>query len=88
MKLRVVLNGTDTNPHHKWGLTQNPFPQLGMAQHDAACLRLQSLGGDPIPNVEYIREKLKDYFTDEFIDLCCREFKPGEMVKFHVHWKG
>lgn len=85
-KLKVELNGTDENPFHKMGLTQNPFPQLAKAEHDSACLKLQSLAGDPIPNTDYIRERLKDHFSDEFIELCCEEFKPGEFVKFYVTW--
>jgi hypothetical protein len=86
MKLRVSLNGTDTNPHHKWGLTQNPFPQLAKAEYDRACLHLQALGGDPIPNVEYIREHLKGW-NPEFVELCCSRFVKGEYVRFTVEWK-
>lgn len=83
LKLRVSLNGTDENPWHKHGLTQNPFPQLGRAEWDAQCLRLQSLGGDPIPDTQYIRERLRG-FSEEFVELCCREFRKGEIVKFVV----
>ena len=87
MELRVTLNGTDKNPWHRMGLKQNPFPQLGKAEYDAACLRLAALGGDPIPNVQHIKDWLKGYFSDEFIKLCCKNFKPGEIVRFTVHWK-
>jgi len=83
MKLEVVLNGTDTNPYHKLGLTQNPFPQLGKAQYDQHVLALQSLGGNPIPDTDYIRKVLKGW-SAEFVDLCCKTFRKGEMVKFTV----
>jgi len=87
MELLVELNGTSENPYHKMGLTQNPFPQTAKYELDAHCLRLQSLGGDPIPNTDYIRERLAGGFSDEFIELCCRNFQPGKMVKFVVEWK-
>jgi hypothetical protein len=86
MKLRVELNGTDTNPWHRCGLTQNPFPQLGTAETNAACLHLQKLGGDPIPDEAYIRAHLKDW-SPEFVDLCCARFEKGKVVRFYVHWK-
>lgn len=85
MNLRVQLNGTAVNPYHKWGLTQNPFPQLGTAETNAACLRLQSLGGDPIPNEQHIRDTLRG-FSDEFVELCVQNFKPGEYVSFIATW--
>jgi hypothetical protein len=61
MRLRITLNGTAGNPYHKWGLTQNPLPQLGVKEYDAACLQLQKLGGDPIPNEQYIRDTLRGF---------------------------
>jgi hypothetical protein len=86
MKLRIALNGTDKNPFEIWGLRCNPFPQLAKAEYDSATMRLQELGGEPIPNVEYIRKHLKGYFTDEFIEYCCRQFEPGKMVKFMIEF--
>jgi hypothetical protein len=85
LKLRVELNGTNENPYHKFHLKQNPFPQLGRYEYDRQCLHLQKLGGDPIPNVEYIRNHLKGW-PDEFVDLCCSQFKPGEYVEFDVYF--
>lgn len=85
MKLKVLLNGTKENPWLRLGVTQNPFPQIARAEYSAACLRLQKLGGDPIPNVEYIRETLVG-FTPEFVALCCKNFKPGQMVAFTVNF--
>lgn len=84
-KFLVELNGTDENPYHRLGLTQNPFPQLGKAEYDAAERRLHSLGGDPIPDTDYIREKLKG-FNPEFVELCCSKFEKGKMVKFYIEF--
>ena len=44
MKLKVRLNGTDTNPFHRLGVTQNPFPQIASYEHGEHCLHLQKLG--------------------------------------------
>jgi hypothetical protein len=68
MKITVALNGTDKNPFEQYGVTQNPFPQIAEYEYAPACLRLQKLGGLPIPqnNAEqYIRETLKG-FSEEF----------------------
>ena len=78
----VELNGTDENPYHRFGVTQNPFP-LGDAEYDAAYRIVQSLGGDPIPDIDYIKRKLQG-FSQEFVDLCCRKFEKGKMVRFGV----
>jgi hypothetical protein len=86
VKLIVRLNGTSENPWHKMGLTQNPFPQIARAEYDRHCLHLAALDGDPIPNTDYIRSHLKGW-PDEFVDLCCSQFKKGEQVEFEVHWK-
>lgn len=86
MKIKVCLNGTDVNPYHRFGLRCNPFPQTGNARDDKYCMIVQELGGDPIPNVEYIREKLKG-FSAEFVDLCVSKFVAGEYVEFTVEWK-
>jgi hypothetical protein len=85
--LTVRLNGTDENPFHRFGLSQNPFPQLARYETDRAVQRLQALGGDPIPDVAYIRPWLTGYFSDEFIDGCVARFKKGEMVEFDVSWE-
>ena len=83
--LRVDLNGTDTNPFHKFGLTQNPFPQLGRMEFDRYTLHLAKLGADPIPDTDYIRNHLRGW-EPEFVDGCCARFKKGEMVTFFIHW--
>jgi hypothetical protein len=83
--LRVSLNGTSENPWHKWGLSQNPFPQIG---HYEQCLALQKLGGDPIPNEQYIWDTLRGHFTDDFIDFVVSKYRPGEMVRFTVTFHG
>jgi hypothetical protein len=86
MMLRVELNGTDTNPYYRLGLCQNPFPQIADAKYAAQCLHLQALGGDPIPDVEYIRKHLKGW-KDEFVEICCQRFEKGKLVKFDVEFK-
>lgn len=86
MELKILLNGTDTNPWHKLGLSQNPFPQTAKYELDAACLHIQALGGDPIPDVAYIRNHLRGY-SEELVELCCSQFRRGEMVEFTVTWE-
>lgn len=86
MKLQVKLNGTATNPFARYGLKQNPFPQIAEYEYSAGCLQVQKLGGEPIPHdryEEYIRDVLSD-FSEEFVNLCVSRFKPGEMVEFDV----
>lgn len=85
VKLRIELNGTSENSYHTLGLTQNPFPQIAQRGYDRMCLRLQSLGGDPIPDEAYIRQRLHG-FSPEFVELCCHKFVPGEMVRFEVEF--
>lgn len=85
MKLVVELNGTDANPYHRLGFSQNPFPQTAKAEYDRHCLHLQALGGDPIPDVEYIRKHLQGWDA-RFVNLCCDQFRKGEIVKFELHW--
>ncbi len=36
MKIIVELNGTDINPYHKLGLTQNPFSQIGAYNYNTS----------------------------------------------------
>jgi hypothetical protein len=84
--LRVALNGTEKNPFHQWGFTHNPFPQIATAQYAPFCMRVQELAGDPIPDIAYIREKLKGWHPD-FVQRCCSEFRKGEYVKFRVTWE-
>ncbi len=86
--LKVQLNGTDHNPWLKFGVTQNPFPQIARTETAALCIRLQALGGNPIPHdraAEYIREKLAG-FSDELIELCIQNFRPGEYTIFTVEF--
>lgn len=83
MRFKVALNGTDENPYYRFGLSQNPFAQD--AKYSECLLRVQKLGGDPIPNEEYIRETLKG-FSEEFIDGCCERFRKGEYVEFFVEF--
>ncbi len=83
--IRVALNGTATNPFRQLGLLHNPFPQTANARWDAACMLVQSLGGEPIPDQAYIRKTLEG-FSPAFIELCCRQFRVGKYVVFTVTW--
>src|SRR5206468_330458 len=82
LRLRVELNGTDRNPYHKLGLTQNPFPQIAEHRYSGACLRLQSLGGEPCDPAK-IRRVLAGW-EPAFVEELCRRWRPGEIVKFEV----
>jgi hypothetical protein len=84
--ITVRINGTDENPFHRMGLTQNPFPQLARMETDRQVLRVQALGGDPVPDADYVRTFLAGYCSDEFIELCASRFKRGLMVEFDVSW--
>jgi len=81
--LTVELNGTNVNPFAIYGLRQNPLPQLAEYEFTGHCLQLQKLAGDPIPNIDYIREVLKGW-SQEFVDLCCSQFVKGKTVTFTV----
>lgn len=83
MRITVRLNGTATNPYHRMGLTRNPFPQIGLAEYDAAERALAALAADPIPDTDHIRRVLAG-FSPEFVDVCCLKYRPGEMVVFAV----
>jgi hypothetical protein len=81
MKIPIILNGTNENRFIKlWGLNHNPFPAIPKARYTRANNVLAKLEADPIPNVEYLREQLKD-FHPEFIRMCCEWFRPGEVVR-------
>lgn len=87
MRLLVALNGTDENPFHKLGLNQNPFPQVADHRYIKQVVHLQALGGDPIKDEQQIRDHLKGW-SDEFVELCCKNFKKGEYVRFTVEFPG
>jgi len=84
-RLTVTLNGTNENPWHRWQLRCNPFPQIAKYQWDRYESIIRELGGDPIPNVDYIRRKLEG-FSPEFIELCCQQFHPGQLYSFDVYF--
>ena len=45
IELNVTINGTGNNPWHRFGLRQNPFPQLGKTEYAAGERQLASLDG-------------------------------------------
>jgi hypothetical protein len=85
--MTVALNGTTTNPYKAlYQIKSNPFPQIAESHYVWRCLRMQELGGEPIPHdhyQSYIREKLEGFST-EFIALCIQKFRAGEYIKFDV----
>jgi hypothetical protein len=85
MKLEVRLNGTDENPWHKMNLRMNPFPQIAKHELNGAMMQLNSLDGDPITGPDDIRNRLSGW-SDEFVDRCIEQFKPGERVRFVVEF--
>jgi hypothetical protein len=85
MIVEVTLNGTGSNPYLIYGLSCNPFPQIAKAGFEGANRLLADLAAVPIENVESLRERLKGC-SEEFIGICCSQFKPGERVRFKVRW--
>jgi len=81
--MAVTINGTDVNPWVKYGLRQNPFPQLGKHEFNPAERQVASLDGEPVRSAADIRERLRG-FTPEFVDLCIASYLPGERIRFTV----
>jgi hypothetical protein len=87
VRITVYLNGTDKNPFRVFGLNQNPFPQIAKHEYAGHLLHLQALGGDPIPDTDYIRRYLAGW-NSTFVEVLCSQFRKGEMVKFDVEFPG
>jgi hypothetical protein len=83
LAMEVVINGTDTNRWHAYGLTCNPFPQLGRAEFAAGERQIASLDGDPVRGPEDIRERLAG-FAPAFIEGVIERWQPGERVAFLI----
>jgi hypothetical protein len=83
LTIRVTLNGTGVNPFYKMGLRMNPFPQIARGEVDAAMWQLNSLDAEPITGPDDIRSRLAGW-SEEFIQLCIEQFKPGERHSFTV----
>lgn len=81
----VTINGTDTNYWQPMGLKQNPFPQLGIAEFNAAEMQINSLDGDPIEDEADIAARLAG-FSAEFIEGCIARWRPGERVTFVIRF--
>lgn len=81
IELTITINGTDANPWHRYNLRQNPFPQLGRAEYDAAERQLASLDGDPIRDADDIRSRLTG-FAPEFVDGIIARWEPGKRIRF------
>jgi hypothetical protein len=83
-KLIVRLNGTNENPWHIYNLRCNPFPQIAKYEFMAGQIALNELDGDPLTGPDDIRARLGNKVTDELIELCVQQFKPGERVEFEI----
>lgn len=84
-RIKVTINGGATNRWHQYGLTANPFPQIGRAEASVANRMLRELDSDPITSTDQIRTILAGC-DQGFIDLCCSQYKAGELVSFNVEW--
>ena len=87
IELSVTVNGTHTNPWHRFGLRQNPFPQTGKAEYAAGERKLASLDGDPVRTADDIRERLAG-FAPEFVEGVIRRWQPGHRVRFKIVFPG
>jgi hypothetical protein len=87
IELNVTINGTGVNPWHRFGLRQNPFPQIGKAEYAAGERQLASLDGDPVRTADDIRERLAG-FGPEFIEGVIQRWQPGRRVRFKIVFPG
>lgn len=81
--LTIKLNGTEENPYHKYGLTRNPFPQIGKYEWSHVDHLLANLEAEPIKDDLDLRDRLKGCDPD-FIQVCCERFQKGKMVVFEL----
>ena len=87
IELNVTINGTGINPWHRFGLRQNPFPQLGKTEYAAGERQLASLDGDPVRTADDIRERLAG-FDPEFVEGVIQRWQPGRRVRFKIVFPG
>lgn len=83
MRVKITLNGGPINRYAHMGLTCNPFPAIPQAEFATANRMLRELDSDPLKSMDDIRRILKGC-AEEFIDLCCEKFIPGQRVSFTV----
>ena len=87
IELNVTINGTGINPWHRFGLRQNPFPQIGKAEYAAGERKLASLDGDPVRTADDIRERLAG-FGPAFVEGVIQRWQPGRRVRFKIVFPG
>jgi hypothetical protein len=87
IELHVTINGTDTNPWHRFGLRRNPFPQTGKAEYAAGERKLASLDAAPVRTADDIRERLAG-FDQEFAGGVIQRWQPGHRVRFKIVFPG
>jgi len=79
----VRINGTDRSMFpDNWGITRNPFPQIGQARFDHAEQALSKLQ-EPGQTLATIKETLKD-FDQEFVKMVAEAYRPGHVVRLDV----
>lgn len=83
LEVVVIINGTDVNPWAQFGLTRNPFPQLGVGELTRGEMQVASLDGDPVTSADDIRTRLAG-FAPEFVRLCVDNWRRGHRVGFTV----
>ena len=83
IELNVTINGTGINPWHRFGLRQNPFPQLGKAEYAAGERQLASLDGNPVRTADDIRERLAG-FGPAFVEGVIQRWQPGRRVRSKI----
>lgn len=92
MLITIRINGTDTNPWHRFGLTRNPFPQVGLREWDSFDRFLAELGAKPMPTTEALNKFLaearelaiphrRDDF-DRFCEVVRMHYVPGDIASF------
>ncbi len=81
MIIRVVLNG-DRNLFGKYNLKQNPFPKYPNLDAKTNTLLNRLAAGPIVDTPDLVR--LLIGCSEEFQNLCCDQFRPGQRVSFNV----
>jgi hypothetical protein len=86
-RIQVRLNCTSANPFEMYGLARNPFPQSGVYEDTGLNYALSILAAHPMPTLEGLMAKLEELGASaEFRQICIKEYRSGEIVKFNIEW--
>ena len=83
--ITVIINGTQSAEPP---LAVNPAQDKTCVSKKGFSNQTGALGElevGPIADAAQIRSILKGWST-EFKDICCANFKKGEIVKFNIYW--